>query len=179
MLLLFVFGAIIEIIVWIIVAQFVSGWYVFFWFVLAFVLGLMLMMSSIRTIMPALQQMQMTGQANFEGVIGKRLLMAISGLLLAIPGLISDVFAVLILLPFTHKIVKNAVMTAMAKRQQKMMQEMMNNMGMGGMNGQNPFADIMQQMQRQQGQFGGDSTVIDGEAREVTPNRPKIDAPKK
>lgn len=175
MLLLFVFGAIIEIIVWIIVAQFVSGWYVFFWFVLAFILGLMLMMSSIRTIMPALQQMQMTGQANFEGVIGKRLLMAISGLFLAIPGLMSDVFAVLILLPFTHKIVKNAVMTAMAKRQQKMMQDMMNNMGMGG---KNPFADMMQQMQGQRG-FGQDDSIIDGEAREVKSDLKRINPPKK
>lgn len=176
MFLLLIIGAIVEIIVWIIVAQFISGWYVFFWFILAMILGIMLMTSSIRTIMPELQKMQLTGQAQFEGVVGKRLILAMSGLLLAIPGLISDVIALLILLPFTQNMVKNAVMSAMVKRQQKMMQNMMNNMGMGG---ENPFTDMMKNMQ--QGGFNRpfDDNVIDGEAREIKPEQKQINAPKK
>ena len=40
----------------------------------------------------------------------------------------------------------------------------------GGGAGQNPFAEMMRQMQDMQNQQGGhrDSTIIDGEAREVT-----------
>lgn len=169
-------GAILEIVVWIIVAQFISGWYVFFWFIIAMILGAMLMTSSVRTIMPELQKMQLTGHAQFEGTVGKRLILAMSGLLLAIPGLISDVIALLILLPFTQKIVKNAVMSAMLKRQQKMMQNMMNNMGMGG---ENPFVDMMKNMQ--QGGFNRpfDDSIIDGEAREIKPEQKQINTPKK
>ncbi|MBR5557755.1 MAG: FxsA family protein, partial [Acinetobacter sp.] len=54
---------------------------------------------------------------------------------------------------------------------------------MGGMgadaSGQNPFADMMRQMQdmQQQGGTGSrqDSNVIDGEAREITPEAKKIE----
>ena len=49
----------------------------------------------------------------------------------------------------------------------------------GGAQGQNPFADIMRQMQEMQQQQGGstyrDSSIIDGEAREVTPEAKKIE----
>ncbi|MGE8542404.1 MAG: FxsA family protein, partial [Acinetobacter sp.] len=49
--------------------------------------------------------------------------------------------------------------------------------GMGGAQGQNPFADMMRQMQEMQKQQGGsrDSSVIDGEAREVTPEAKQIE----
>lgn len=73
-------------------------------------------------------------------------------------------------------------MKTMAKRQQAMMEKMMGGM-MGGMgadaSGQNPFADMMRQMQdmQQQGGTGSrqDSNVIDGEAREITPEAKKIE----
>lgn len=61
----------------------------------------------------------------------------------------------------------------MAKRQQAMMEKMM-----GGANGAgNPFADLMKQMQGQQGTsgMGRDSKIIDGEAREVKPESKKIE----
>ena len=64
----------------------------------------------------------------------------------------------------------------MAKRQQAMMEKMMSGMGDGA--GQNPFADMMRQMQDLQNQQGGvyrDSSIIDGEAREVKPEQKKID----
>jgi UPF0716 protein FxsA len=49
--------------------------------------------------------------------------------------------------------------------------------GMGGAQGQNPFADMMRQMQDMQNQQGGsrDSSIIDGEAREVSPEAKKIE----
>lgn len=73
-------------------------------------------------------------------------------------------------------------MKTMAKRQQAMMEKMMGGM-MGGMGAdasyQNPFADMMRQMQdmQQQGGTGSrqDSNVIDGEAREITPEAKKIE----
>ena len=75
---------------------------------------------------------------------------------------------------------KNAGMKYMAKKQQAMMNNMMGGMGdMGGAQGQNPFADLMRQMQDMQNQQGGgqyrDSTIIDGEAREVKPDQKKIE----
>ena len=33
---------IIEMLIWVLIAQFVSGWYVFFWFIIAAVLGVMM-----------------------------------------------------------------------------------------------------------------------------------------
>ena len=56
---------------------------------------------------------------------------------------------------------------------------MMGGMAGGDATGQNPFADMMRQMQEmQQQQSGGqyrDSTIIDGEAREVKPDHKKIE----
>ena len=61
-----------------------------------------------------------------------------------------------------------------------MMGGMMGDMGGAtGAQGQNPFADLMRQMQDMQNQQGGgqyrDSSIIDGEAREVTPEAKKIE----
>jgi len=59
------------------------------------------------------------------------------------------------------------------------MEKMMGGMGGAGA-GQNPFADLMRQMQDMQNsqggnQYRGDSSIIDGEAREVTPDHKKIE----
>ena len=170
--LMVVIGAILEIAVWIGVAQFISGWYVFFWFILAAVIGFKLLRSSTATIMPQLQQMQMTGQLSADSAVTHKIALAISGILLIIPGLISDVLAVLILLPPVQKMVVRALMSAMAKRQQAMMSKMMGGMGAGS-GGENPFADLMRQMQGRQGVR--DSSIIDGEAREVQPDYKKIE----
>lgn len=169
--LMVVIGAILEIAVWIGVAQFISGWYVFFWFILAAVIGFKLLRSSTATIMPQLQQMQMTGQLSADSAVTHKIALAISGILLIIPGLISDVLAVLILLPPVQKMVVRALMSAMAKRQQAMMSKMMGGMG-ADLGGKNPFEDLMRQMQQQTGTR--DSSIIDGEAREVQPDYKKI-----
>ncbi|MHA3054732.1 FxsA family protein [Acinetobacter sp. ANC 4633] len=166
-------GAILEIAVWIGVAHFISGWYVFFWFIIAFVIGFKLLRSSAATIMPQLQQLQMTGQLATDPIVTRKIAVAVAGILLMIPGLITDVIAVLVLLPPVQKLLVNALMSAMAKRQQAMMNKMMG----GEQNAQNPFADLMRQMQGIQNHQGNrhDSSVIDGEAREVNPDRQKIE----
>ena len=183
LLLIVVFGTIAEVLVWIGVGDLVgSMWYVFFWFIIAFFIGLNLVRSSTSAIMPQLQQMQMTGQLGTDPVVTKKLAIAMSGFLLMLPGLISDVLAILVLIPAVQTAFRNSLMKTMAKRQQAMMEQMMGGMGAGasaGAGGQNPFADLMRQMQDMQNQQGGgqyrDSTVIDGEAREVKPEQKKIE----
>ena len=180
LLLIVVFGTIAEALLWIGVGDLVgSMWYVFFWFSIAFFIGLNLVRSSTSNIMPQLQQMQMTGQLGSDPAVTKKLAIAMSGFLLMLPGLISDVLAVLVLIPAVQTAFRNALMKTMAKRQQALMDQMMGGMGSGAAGGQNPFADLMRQMQEMQNQQGGgqyrDSTVIDGEAREVKPEQKKIE----
>ena len=181
LLLIVVFGTIAEVLVWIGVGDLVgSMWYVFFWFIIAFFIGLNLVRSSTSGIMPQLQQMQMTGQLGTDPAVTKKLAIAMSGFLLMLPGLISDVLAILVLIPAVQTAFRNSLMKTMAKRQQAMMEQMMGGMGAGASaGGQNPFADLMRQMQEMQNQQGGgqyrDSTVIDGEAREVKPEQKKIE----
>ena len=180
LLLIVVFGTIAEVLVWIGVGDLVgSMWYVFFWFIIAFFIGLNLVRSSTSNIMPQLQQMQMTGQLGSDPAVTKKLAIAMSGFLLMLPGLISDVLAVLVLIPAVQTAFRNALMKTMAKRQQALMDQMMGGMGSGAAGRQNPFADLMRQMQEMQNQQGGgqyrDSTVIDGEAREVKPEQKKIE----
>ncbi|ENW80907.1 hypothetical protein F909_02197 [Acinetobacter sp. ANC 3929] len=181
LLLIVVFGTIAEVLVWIGVGDLVgSMWYVFFWFIIAFFIGLNLVRSSTSGIMPQLQQMQMTGQLGGDPAVTKKLALAMAGFLLMVPGLISDVLAVLVLIPPVQSAFRNALMKTMAKRQQAMMDKMMGGMGGGaGAAGPNPFADLMRQMQDMQNQQGGgqyrDSTIIDGEAREVKPDQKKIE----
>ena len=69
-LLLVVLGVIVEIAVWIGVAQFISGWYVFSGSLLLFI-GLTLIRNSTAGIMPQLQQMQMTGQLGNDPTVTK------------------------------------------------------------------------------------------------------------
>ena len=177
LLLIVVFVAIAEILLWIGVGDLVgSMWYVFFWFLFAFVIGLNMLRKSTSGIMPQLQQMQMTGQLGTDSATTKKLSIAMSGFLLMLPGLISDVLAVLVLIPAVQTAFRNMLMKTMAKRQQAMMEKMMSGMGDGA--GQNPFADMMRQMQdlqNQQGSVYRDSSIIDGEAREVKSEQKKID----
>lgn len=175
-------GLILEVFVWIGVGDLVgSMWYVFFWFIAAFFIGLNIVRKHAAGLMPQMQQMQ-AGQMSADPALSGNLPKIIAGFLLMVPGLISDVLAVLILLPPVQNALKATMMNVMAKRQQAMMEKMMGGMmgdmgGMGGAQGQNPFADMMRQMQEMQNQQGGsrDSSVIDGEAREVSPEAKKIE----
>ena len=174
-------GLILEVFVWIGVGDLVgSMWYVFFWFIAAFFMGMNLIRKYSAGLMPQMQQMR-AGQMTGDPALTSNLPKILAGFFLLIPGLITDVLAVLILIPSVQNIFKNAMMKTMAKRQQAMMDKMMGGMnGMGGgAQGQNPFADMMRQMQDMQQQQGGaprhDASIIDGEAREVTPDAKKIE----
>ena len=174
-------GLVLEVFVWIGVGDLVgSMWYVFFWFVAAFFIGLNLIRKYSAGVMPQMQQMQM-GQMSADPALSNNLPKIFAGFLLMIPGLISDVLALLVMIPAVQNAFKAAMMKAMMKRQQAMMDQMMGGMmgdmnGMGGA-GQNPFADLMRQMQDMQNQQSGgrDSSIIDGEAREITPDAKKIE----
>lgn len=177
-------GLILEVFVWIGVGDLVgSMWYVFFWFIAAFFMGMNLIRKYSAGLMPQMQQMRM-GQMTGDPTLTSNLPKILAGFFLLIPGLITDVLAVLILIPSVQNIFKNVMMKTMAKRQQAMMDKMMGGMmgdmnGMGGgAQGQNPFADLMRQMQDMQQQGGSqrqDSSIIDGEAREITPDVQKIE----
>ncbi|MGE8558301.1 MULTISPECIES: FxsA family protein [unclassified Acinetobacter] len=176
-------GLILEVFVWIGVGDLVgSMWYVFFWFVIAFFIGMNLIRKYATGLMPQMQQMQM-GQMPGDPALTNNLPKILAGFFLLIPGLISDVLALLILIPSVQNAFKNVMMKTMAKRQQAMIDKMMggmmgnmNNMG-GDAQSQNPFADMMRQMQdmQQGGSQRHDSSIIDGEAREVTPDAKKIE----
>ncbi len=173
-------GLILEVFVWIGVGDLVgSMWYVFFWFVAAFFIGINLVRKYAAGVMPQMQQMQMgMAMGAADPALGANLPKIVAGFFLLIPGLISDVLALLILIPAVQNAFKAAAMKLMLKRQQSMMEQMMGGMGanMGGAQGQNPFADLMRQMQDMQGQANShDSTIIDGEAREVTPEAKRLD----
>ena len=172
-------GVILEVFVWIGVGDLVgSMWYVFFWFVAAFFIGMNLIRKYSTGLMPQMRQMQM-GQMSTDPAMTNNLPKILAGFFLLVPGLITDVLAVLMLIPPVQQAFKAAMMKIMMKRQQAMMEKMMGGMmgDMGGAQGQNPFAEMMRQMQEMQNQQGGrgDSTIIDGEAREVTPEAKKIE----
>lgn len=172
-------GLVLEVFVWIGVGDLVgSMWYVFFWFVAAFFIGMNLIRKYSAGVMPQMQQMQM-GQMSADPALSNNLPKILAGFFLLIPGLISDVLAVLMLIPPVQRAFQAAMMKMMMKRQQAMMEKMMGGMmgDVGGGAGQNPFAEMMRQMQHMQNQQGGhgDSTIIDGEAREVTPEAKKIE----
>jgi len=174
---------VLEVFVWIGVGDLVgSMWYVFFWFIAAFFIGMNMIRKYSAGLMPQMQQMQ-AGQMSSDPALTGNLPKIIAGFLLLMPGLITDILAVLIMIPPVQNALKATMMNMMMKRQQAMMEKMMGGMmgdmgGMGGgAQGQNPFADMMRQMQDMQNQQGGnrDSSVIDGEAREVTPDAKKIE----
>ena len=172
-------GLILEVFVWIGVGDLVgSMWYVFFWFVVAFFIGMNIIRKYSSGLMPQMQQMQ-AGQMSNDPALTGNLPKILAGFLLLLPGLISDIMALLILIPPVQNAMKAVMMKTMMKRQQAMMEKMMGGMmgDVGGGAGQNPFAEMMRQMQDMQNQQGGhgDSTIIDGEAREVTPEAKKIE----
>lgn len=127
-------GLILEVFVWIGVGDLVgSMWYVFFWFIAAFFMGMNLIRKYSAGLMPQMQQMR-AGQMTGDPALTSNLPKILAGFFLLIPGLITDVLAVLILIPSVQNIFKNAMMKTMAKRQQAMMEKMMGGM-MGDMNG--------------------------------------------
>ena len=170
-------GLVLEILVWIGVGDLVgSMWYVFFWFIAAFVIGLNLIRKYAGGLTGQIQQAQMGMMMGGDPALTANLPKILAGFFLLLPGLMSDVLAVLMLIPAVQNALKAAMMKMMLGRQEAMMKQMMGNMGAGQGGDANPFADLMRQMQDMQNQqHGRDSSIIDGEAREVMPEAKRLD----
>ncbi|MEC7120774.1 MAG: FxsA family protein [Pseudomonadota bacterium] len=179
-----------EILLWYGVAQFISGWWIFFWTVAAIFIGLNIVRSSMANVMPQMQQMQAGGAIDPAAApqVTNALPKILVGFLLFLPGLFTDLLAALILIPAVQKRVQAAIMKIMMQRQEAMMQQMMKQMGGnpmgGGAGGFDP--QMMEELMRQMGTGGmgsaaggtrptqGRPTIIEGEARQVTPEIKKI-----
>jgi UPF0716 protein FxsA len=174
---------VVEIAVWIGIAQFVSGWWIFLATIAAFLVGLNLVRASLAGVMPQMQQMQQHQAFDANPQMTNAFAKAFAGILLALPGVVSDVLALILLIPPVQRRMQALLMAVFAKRQQSMMQDMMNNMGgMGSHMGAGGFSpEMMQDMMKNMGVGAQDPmagqrrpTVIDGEARSVTPDIKRI-----
>ena len=144
---------IIEMLLWYLLAQFMSGWWVFMWFIVAAVIGISLVRKGMASLNPMAQQMKAGGMMNPamrppESTMIKSIAMAAAGILLLIPGVLSDLLALLVVLPPVQKKLKDVANNYVMNNQQKMMEMMAKQMGgqmgggqnpFGGMGGQNPF----------------------------------------
>ncbi|WII96037.1 FxsA family protein [Moraxella haemolytica] len=174
---------IIEMLLWYLVAQFISGWWVFFWFIVAIFIGLMLIKKAASTLNPMAQQVKqmqngvIPNPANqpAESKIASSVAKGVAGILFLLPGLLSDVGAVILLMPAVQRKLTGAAKNYALKNQDKIMQMMSKQMGgqnpfgMGGVNPNNPFG---QGGGFKKGGFGG--TTVDGEAKSVQKNIKKI-----
>ena len=121
----------------------------------------------------------------------KSVAMAAAGILLLIPGVLSDLLALLVILPPVQKKLKDFANNYVMNNQQKMMEMMAKQMGggqnpfggAGGMGGQNPFggAGGMNNQnpfgQQQQNPFGDvfkQHTTVDGTAKTIPKDVKKI-----
>ncbi|WP_352338947.1 FxsA family protein [Psychrobacter sp. 16-MNA-CIBAN-0192] len=190
---------IIEMLLWYLLAQFVSGWLVFGWFIIAAVIGISLIRKGMVALNPMAQQMKAGGMMNpamrpQESTMLKSVAMAVAGLLLLIPGVISDLLALLVVLPPVQKKLKDMANKYVMNNQQKMMEMMAKQMGgqmggqnpfggMGGMGGQNPFGGaggmggqnpFGQQQQNPFGDVFKQHTTVDGTAKDIPKDVKKI-----
>ena len=174
---------IIEMLLWFLLAQFMSGWWVFMWFFIAAVIGISLIRKGMAALNPMAQQMKAGGMMNpamrpQESTMIKSVAVAAAGLLLLIPGVLSDLLALLVILPPVQKKLKDFANNYVMNNQQKMMEMMAKQMGgqnpfggAGGMNNQNPFG------QQQQNPFGNvfkQHTTVDGTAKNIPKDVKKI-----
>ena len=171
---------IIEMLIWYLAAQFVSGWYVFFWFIIAAVIGIMMIRKAAGTLNPMAQQMKaiqkgvIPNPANqpAEATITKSIALGFSGLLFLLPGLLTDLVALLLLLPVVQNKLTAAAKDYALKNQDKMMQIMAKQKG-----GQSPFGGMGGSPFGKNGPFGktgGFGTTVDGEAKPVNPDIKRI-----
>ena len=190
---------IIEMLLWYLIAQFVSGWWVFMWFIIAAVIGLSLIRKGMVALNPMAQQMKAGGMMNpamrpQESTMIKSVAMAVAGILLLIPGVISDLLALLVVLPPVQKKLKDMANNYVMNNQQKMMEMMAKQMGgqmggqnpfggAGGMGGQNPFGGaggmngknpFGQQQQNPFGDVYKQHTTVDGTAKTIPKDVKKI-----
>lgn len=187
---------IIEMLLWYLLAQFMSGWWVFMWFIIATVIGISLIRKGMAALNPMAQQMKAGGMMNpamrpQESTMIKSVAVAAAGLLLLIPGVLSDLLALLVILPPVQKKLKDLANNYVMNNQQKMMEMMAKQMGgqmggqnpFGGMGGQNPFGGaggmnnqnpFGQQSQNPFGNVFKQHTTVDGTAKNVPKDVKKI-----
>lgn len=167
------------------------------WFIVAAVIGISLVRKGMASLNPMAQQMKAGGMMNPamrppESTMIKSIAMAVAGILLLIPGVLSDVLALLVILPPVQKKLKDVANNYVMNNQQKMMEMMAKQMGgqmgggqnpFGGMGGQNPFggAGGMNNQnpfgQQQQNPFGDvfkQHTTVDGTAKNIPKDVKKI-----
>lgn len=176
---------IIEMLLWYLIAQFVSGWYVFFWFIVAAVIGIGMIKKAAGTLNPMAQQVKamqngvIPNPANqpAERTITKSVALGIAGILLLLPGVLTDLIAAVLMLPMVQTKLTNAAKNYALKNQDKMMQMMARQMGGGSpFGGQNLFG--------QGSPFGGSpfgkssfgGTTVDGDATTVNKNIKRINS---
>lgn len=159
---------IIEMLLWYLIAQFVSGWYVFFWFIVAAVIGISLLKKGTTSLKPMATQMQGMGMLNPamrppENKLTQAVAFSIAGILFLIPGILSDILGLLALLPVVQKKATAYGKTYAMKNQDKIMQMMASRMGglggMGGMPGMNP--NMMNGFGGMGGNMGGQNPFAD------------------
>lgn len=189
---------IIEMLLWYLIAQFISGWWVFLWFVIAGFIGVALIKKGVSTLKPMAGQAQAAmlnpAMRPNENAVVKAIALAVAGILLVLPGILSDVVALLVMLPAVQNKFKAFAKDYATKNPEKLMQMMASKMGgidpskmgglggmsggmggsnpfgnMGGMGGQNPFGGFGNTNSR--GKFG---TTVDGQAKTVNSNAKRI-----
>lgn len=182
---------IIEMLVWYLLAQLIGyggGWYVFFWFVIAAVIGLGFIKKAAGTLNPMAQQVKAmqngvipnpANQPN-ESTIASSVALGVAGILLLLPGVLTDIVAVVLLIPAVQRKLTAAAKNYALKNQDKMMQMMAKQMGgnspfgnMGGMGG-SPFGGAPFGNAPFGGQSRGTRSTVDGEATSVNNNLKRI-----
>lgn len=169
---------IIEMLVWYLVAKLIGyggGWYVFFWFIAAIVIGLGMIKKAAGTLNPMAQQVKamqngvIPNPANqpAESSITKSVALGVSGILFLLPGLLTDVVAVILLLPVVQRKLTGAAKNYALKNQDKMMAMMAKQMGGNSPFGSNPFGTGSFGGQSPFGRAGNRPTTVDGEATTV------------
>ena len=143
----------------------VGGWMLLLWFVMAFFVGRQIMRGATKELAPHLQQAQqgqtLDPNTNFLAAICQ----ALAGFLFILPSVLTDVIAILLLLPPVQKALQGKMTQAFQKRGSNFM--MMG--GLGGM-GQSPFGQPSPFSQ--ENPFGR-GQVFDGEATDLTPTTAK------
>ncbi len=162
---------IIEILVWYLVAQFISGWLVFLWFIVAAFIGFGLLKKAFGTLNPVAQQFKSGVIPNPANQPPKQSMLkavgfGLAGVLLLLPGLLSDIAAFLVLLPAIQNLLSNKAENYAKNNQDKMMAMMAKHMGgnspFGNINGMGGMSGGFGQNSPFGGGFGG--TTIDGKA---------------
>ena len=139
----------------------VGGWMLLLWFVMAFFLGRQIMRGATKELMPQFKQAQQGKSLDPNTDFLAALCQALAGFLFVVPSILTDVLAILLLLPPVQRALQGKMQQAVAARGASFMTMG----GMGGFGQQSPFG--------QTGNPFGRGQVFDGEATDVSPTTTK------